>query len=61
MLNIARTIVGTLAFLGLYETANWVVDYFIETVPVDIQTFLIIMGFVSAVTAGLVAFNRYVK
>jgi hypothetical protein len=61
MLNIIKVIATLASIVIAMNLVHWVVGYFIETVPVDVQTFLIFMGFVSALTAGLVAFNRYVK
>jgi hypothetical protein len=61
MLNIIKVITTLAGIVIAMNLVHWVVGYFIETVPVDVQTFLIFSGFVVALTAGLVAFNRYVK
>jgi hypothetical protein len=48
MLNIARTIFGTLTFLGLYQTANWVGS----SIPVEAGPW-VFLGFILISIWGL--------
>ena len=61
MLKAIKVISAITGVIITLNVVHYLVGYFIETVPVDVQAFLIFTGFMTAIAVAGWAFFRFVK